>query len=304
MRKFLSLAFLICLWPGTTFSQANVTPKNELPMYGGLSFTRQEEQANADFVEYQLSLFGTKETAFENLYARAWDHFFAGDWAMTMKRFNQLWLIDPERPEVHFGFGCVLTQMGRMEEAVKYFRTAAEKYGFGPAQNALGVVLGQGAEGPASAAEANSWYETSEKRGYSGVWKQYRGQMGGEVFKVAIDGFKRENGIGGHFHDEKFVRKMNDKSILRWTVKEVQQGTGERYSVISAKRVTEFFKALQKQPKDRLRNGLWLVLPAADLRSDQDQKELLELEELMRQNGIPYFQCLMNKLPDGWVRIN
>lgn len=272
-------------------------------MYGEIPFTAQEEKANTDFVNYQISLFGSRQNAFENLYARAWDYFFRGDYSLAMKRFNQIWLIDPDRPESYLGFGVTLARMGKPQEATKHLRRAAEKYGFGPAQNALGILLDQGAEGAESVPEAQGWYESSEKRGYTGVWRNLRGQKG-EVFAVTLDGFKREKGIAGHFHAEALVRRMNDKTMLRWTIKEIAQHTGELYSVISTNHAAEFFKAVNKQPREQVRNGLWLVLPPADLRSEEDERELLTLEKLARENNLPYFQCLTHKLPDGWVRIN
>jgi len=43
---------------------------------------------------------------------------------MVMHRFNQAWLLAPNNPEVHWGFGSVLHDREKMCEAMKHYDTA------------------------------------------------------------------------------------------------------------------------------------------------------------------------------------
>jgi tetratricopeptide (TPR) repeat protein len=120
MKKvILSLAVLFAV---TCFSHAQEI--NELPMYGGKQKTADEIRADSVFVAWAVKAFGSREKAADDAVRRGFRSLSKADWRMAMKRFNQAWLLSPDKPEVMWGFGAALSYQGKFEESEASFQKA------------------------------------------------------------------------------------------------------------------------------------------------------------------------------------
>jgi tetratricopeptide (TPR) repeat protein len=96
-------------------------------MYGQPATPRPEvlQKADEDFIEKASAGFGgSRETA-----SKAW--FAEGDRFLrelnldyAMRRYNQSWLLNPNNYQPYWGFGRVMVQTDRFDEAIQYFETA------------------------------------------------------------------------------------------------------------------------------------------------------------------------------------
>ena len=115
----LLLTLLSCAAPAT-YSQE----LNERPMYGGIKKTPEMIRADNEFVDYMVRTFGSRDKAADDAIRRGFEFLAKADWRMAMKRFNQAWLIAPDKPEVTWGFGATLSYEGKFEDSEKYFQKA------------------------------------------------------------------------------------------------------------------------------------------------------------------------------------
>ncbi len=113
---------LALLFAGTCFAHAQEI--NELPMYGAKQKTPDQVKADNDFVAWAVRQFGTREKASDDAVRRGFQFLAKADWRMAMKRFNQAWLLLPDKPEVIWGFGAALSYQGKFEESESYFQKA------------------------------------------------------------------------------------------------------------------------------------------------------------------------------------
>ena len=118
--SILLLSFAVC------FNCAAETPTNELPMYGNVPFTEHQKKINEDFLQSCLKEFGTRKAAAENALSFAWSYYREGNKKTAMKRFNQAWLLDPDNANAFFGFGFLVSEQGKIDEAIKYYKKAVE----------------------------------------------------------------------------------------------------------------------------------------------------------------------------------
>lgn len=87
---------------------------DQLPMYGGMDRALVPELKKADeaFIEGTSSAFGGRERAAKLWVEKAFAFYHRGDLDTAMRRFNQAWLLDPNNPEVYWGFGAVMHDRG------------------------------------------------------------------------------------------------------------------------------------------------------------------------------------------------
>jgi tetratricopeptide (TPR) repeat protein len=97
---------------------------NEIPKYGGLKRTPEQIQADRKFIDFMVQKFGSHDKAADDAIRRGFAFLAQADWRMAMKRFNQAWLLSPNKPEVPWGFGAALSYQGKFEESEKYFQEA------------------------------------------------------------------------------------------------------------------------------------------------------------------------------------
>lgn len=99
---------------------------NEKPMYGGIQFNEEQKIANAKFVSGIVNATGSKELAVNETIMRAWRLFYDDDFATSMRRFNQAWLVDSENSEVYFGFATLVQLQNKRHEAMSLYKRALE----------------------------------------------------------------------------------------------------------------------------------------------------------------------------------
>jgi len=117
---------------------------NEMPMYGGVPRTSEEQKSDQEFVDNMLSVTSRKKhVAYQQMIEKGWEHFFQKEYGKAMRRFNQAWLIDPEHPAAFFGFGSIMLQTGDRKGFIKWTLISAEK-GFANAQNNMGWAYLEG----------------------------------------------------------------------------------------------------------------------------------------------------------------
>jgi tetratricopeptide (TPR) repeat protein len=119
-KAILLLAFLL-LPSALSYSQE----LNERPMYGGIQKTPEMNRIDQKFIDGMVQTFGSRDNAADDAIRRGFDFLAKADWRMAMKRFNQAWLLSPDRPEVVWGFGAALSYEGKFEESESYFQKAA-----------------------------------------------------------------------------------------------------------------------------------------------------------------------------------
>ena len=113
-RLLLVVAFLLVATP-LNYSQE----LNEIPKYGGIKKTPEMVRIDNEFIDYMVKHFGSRDTAADDAIRRGFAFLAKADWRMAMKRFNQAWLLSPDKPEVPWGFGAALSYEGKFEHAEK-----------------------------------------------------------------------------------------------------------------------------------------------------------------------------------------
>jgi len=95
-----------------------------MPMYGGVEKTAEQKKSDEEFINGISKAVGDREKASIGTVETAKDFLAEGDLEMAMRRFNQAWLLDSNKPDVYVGFGDVLTKQGNDEEAAEMYSKA------------------------------------------------------------------------------------------------------------------------------------------------------------------------------------
>ena len=70
--------------------------------------------------------FGSREAASRAMAAQGWDAVRSRNLDQAMQRFNQAWLLSPKNYQAFWGFGAVLSERGKLAEAIGQLETARE----------------------------------------------------------------------------------------------------------------------------------------------------------------------------------
>jgi tetratricopeptide (TPR) repeat protein len=120
MKKLILILTWIILSGSFIFCQE----LNETPMYGGIKKTAEMVRIDNRFIDGMVQQFGSRDKAADDAIRRGFGFLAKADWRMAMKRFNQAWLLSPEKPEIMWGFGAALSYEGKFEESEAYFQKA------------------------------------------------------------------------------------------------------------------------------------------------------------------------------------
>lgn len=101
-------------------------PIDEQPQYGDAPLNSAAQKANDQFVFEVINGYKTKELAIAGTLKWAWDLYKKGDYTMSMRRFNEVWLLDKNNPEVFHGYSLILRAWGYVGEADKWERKAKD----------------------------------------------------------------------------------------------------------------------------------------------------------------------------------
>jgi len=133
MRQSL-YAFLIiicCLCSG-----CGKTRPDELPMHGGVDFTSGQKKIIEMRIQDAVKQFGDRKTAAEKAVESGWYYYnHKHDPKNAMRWFNQAWLFDPNNAGAFDGFGFLMAEKSKEDEAITYYKKSIE---LNP-RNALGI---------------------------------------------------------------------------------------------------------------------------------------------------------------------
>ena len=115
-----------CASPYRSIIDADQSSINLLPMYGHPDIEKTEYQKKADerFIKTVTGSTGSREKAGKEFAGRGWYYLQQGDYATSMRRFNQSWLLAPDYYVPYWGFGVLLNRQNKGAEATQYFDKA------------------------------------------------------------------------------------------------------------------------------------------------------------------------------------
>lgn len=99
---------------------------NGMPMFGQPKIPRSQEQKKADeaFIRGNTMRFKTRTAAAIALASQGWAAIRVKQLNVAMERFNQAWLMNPNYYGAFWGFGAVLSQRGRLLDAIEQLEMA------------------------------------------------------------------------------------------------------------------------------------------------------------------------------------
>jgi tetratricopeptide (TPR) repeat protein len=112
--------------PRASFSQTESSDK--LPMFGQPKIPRSDQlkKSDEDFIRDSTLRYGNRNAGSNALAAQGWTAARAKQPDVAMQRFNQAWLLNPKNFRVFWGFGALLSERGRLKEALEHIETARE----------------------------------------------------------------------------------------------------------------------------------------------------------------------------------
>ncbi|MET0069190.1 MAG: hypothetical protein ABW096_04070 [Candidatus Thiodiazotropha sp.] len=133
MKSSTKYLLVLSIVPILTSCVAATTAKqqriDEVPMYGGMDRSSMPELKDGDekFISSVTEKFGSREKASTAWVDQGFKFYKDDQLGMAMRRFNQAWLLDPENPEVYWGFAAVLTDQEKYCEAANHIDMAFAK---------------------------------------------------------------------------------------------------------------------------------------------------------------------------------
>lgn len=124
-RGEFALIFLLLL-SGLALAQDD--PTDKLPMYGQPSVARSEALKKSDevFIRESSLRYGNRNAASRALALEGWIAARRGVFDVAMRRFNQSWLLNPKNYQAFWGFGAVLSDQGKLLEAIAQMESARQ----------------------------------------------------------------------------------------------------------------------------------------------------------------------------------
>lgn len=102
-------------------------PDNTKPMYGEVAKDEGYKKADETFILNAIQECGTRDSAVQVYLKLAWRHFYYKDLLTAMKRFNQVWLLNPNYADAYYGFAALLEVSGNHKEAQRFYVIAKIK---------------------------------------------------------------------------------------------------------------------------------------------------------------------------------
>lgn len=112
----------------TSWAADQSDSSEQLPMYGQPQIARPEnlKKLDEDFIRDATFRFGSRQAASRALAEQGWASVRRGMFEVAMRRFNEAWLLDPKNYQAFWGFGAVLSERGKLAEAIEQLETARE----------------------------------------------------------------------------------------------------------------------------------------------------------------------------------
>ena len=127
LKKNLITSLWIVLLLGIASCASVQRPDNTKPMYGEVPKSASYQEIDKRFIQEAIRFHGNIENAVDYHLGLAWTLFFKGDLNVAMMRFNQVWLLNPEIPDVYFGFAALSELRRNKTEAERFYKIAFEK---------------------------------------------------------------------------------------------------------------------------------------------------------------------------------
>lgn len=101
---------------------------DRLPMFGQPKIPRPDKlkKADEDFIRDNTLRFGNRMNASNAFATEGWTAARARQADVAMQRFNQAWLLNPKNFRAFWGFGALLSERGRLRDALEYLEMARE----------------------------------------------------------------------------------------------------------------------------------------------------------------------------------
>ena len=93
--------------PYQTWKEAAKTNIRLLPKYGLAKKSPDQKKADEEFIKSAISASGTAEKAADTYVKFGFKYLNEGNLQTSMYRFNQAWMLNPENPDVYWGFGSI-----------------------------------------------------------------------------------------------------------------------------------------------------------------------------------------------------
>jgi Tfp pilus assembly protein PilF len=119
---------LIFVFAAPSLLRADTSSTDTLPMFGQPNIARSEDLKKADeaFIRDSALRYGNRQAGSNTLAAQGWTAVRSRQVDLAMLRFNQAWLLNPKNYSAFWGFGAVLSEKGKLAEALEYLETARE----------------------------------------------------------------------------------------------------------------------------------------------------------------------------------
>ena len=124
------LLFLVswtwAIFSWTTPLGAQSQPGENLPMYGQPGIVRPDDlkKADAAFARQATNKYGSPGGASRVWTAQGWSAMREGKRDLALEQFNRAWLLNSKNYQVFWGFGAVLSEQGKLAEAIEHLEVA------------------------------------------------------------------------------------------------------------------------------------------------------------------------------------
>lgn len=92
-----------------------------LPEYGNATKTKEQKEADDDFIKLSLQQDGTREKASEHMVELGFNYLYRQDLRTAMHRFNQAWLLNPKNENAYWGFGAIYFMFNNFDNAMAQY---------------------------------------------------------------------------------------------------------------------------------------------------------------------------------------
>jgi tetratricopeptide (TPR) repeat protein len=122
------VGFVVAISIACSSAYAESDGSEKLPMFGQPKIPRPENLKEADeaFIRDSTLRYGSRQAASNAFAAQGWAAVRAKQGDMAMQRFNQAWLLNRKNYSAFWGFGAVLSERGKLTEAIEQLETARE----------------------------------------------------------------------------------------------------------------------------------------------------------------------------------
>ncbi|MEM7214895.1 MAG: hypothetical protein AAF423_05070 [Pseudomonadota bacterium] len=120
---------VIAFWLSGNVTHAQFLSK-EIPTWEGIEKTAEDIKNDEELVRKSIELAGDRRTAVQYATRLGWEQIGQGDPNHAIRRFNQAWLIDPDFPDIYWGFAIATHMRGDdLTTVERWLTTAMERIG-------------------------------------------------------------------------------------------------------------------------------------------------------------------------------